>query len=195
MNACTSYDIIPYSFFCNMIVEDDLEASLDVHTVSSSSSYYEYIRDRWRAARKMQKKKECEERKKNQRKMFTKARRHKEEANEAAPMIKRKKEKEKRSSWSRASLRGSPRGSLVITGSCVTTKQLDDDVIPTYTTTQVEEEGSLSLIVRASESSFNATQLDDSTIEDQNDETALNVHKHSYFIGSSGCEVVHNRGS
>ena len=193
MNACAGYDIIPYSFFCDMIVEDDLEASLDVHTVSSSSSYYEYIRDRWRAARKMQKKKECEERKKNQRKMFTKARRHKEEANEAAPMIKRKKEKKKRSSWSRASLRGSPRGSLVITGSCVTTKQLDDDVIPTYTTTQVEEEGSfLSLIVRASEPSFNATQLDDSTIEDQNDETALNVHKHSYFIGNSGCEVVHN---
>ena len=186
--------MIPYSFFCNMIVEDDLEASSLAHTVSSSSSYYEYIRNRWNAARKMQKKKERKERKKNQRKMFVQARRHKEEADEAAPMIKRRKEKE-RSSREQSSLRGSPRSSLVITGSYVTTKHLDDNVVPTYTTTQVGEEGSSSLIVRASEPSFNATQLDDATIEDQNDETALDIHKHSYFIRSSGCEVVHKGGS
>ena len=198
MNACTGYDMIPYSlFFCNMIVEDDLEASSLAHTVSSSSSYYEYIRDRWKAARKMQKKKECKERKKNQRKMFVQARRHKEEADEAAPMILKRRNNERSSRESRASSRGSPRSSLVITGSYVTTKHLDDNVVPTYTTTQVGEEGSSSLIVRASEPSFNATPLDDAnaTIEDQNDETALDIHKHSYFIRSSGCEVVHNGGS
>ena len=194
MNAsCTGYDMIPYSFFCNMIVEDDLEASSLAHTVSSSSSYYEYIRNRWNAARKMQKKKERKERKKNQRKMFVQARRHKEEADEAAPMIKRKKKE--RSSREQSSLRGSPRSSLVITGSYVTTKHLDDSVVPTYTTIQVGEEGSSSLIVRASEPSFNATRLDYATIEDQNDETALHIHKHSYFIRSSGCEVVHKGGS
>lgn len=195
MNACTGYDMILYSFFCNMIVEDDLEASSLAHTVSSSSSYYEYIRNRWNAARKMQKKKERRERKKNQRKMFVQARRHKEEADEAAPMIKRRKEKERSSRESQSSLRGSPRSSLVITGSYVTTKHLDDSVVPTYTTIQVGEEGSSSLFVRASEPSFNATRLDDATIEDQNDETALHIHKHSYFIRSSGCEVVHKGGS
>ena len=142
----------------------------------------------------MQKKKECKERKKNQRKMFVQARRHKEEADEAAPMILKRKKKERSSRESQASSRGSPRNSLVITGSYVTTKHLDDNVVPTYTTTQVGEEGSSSLIVRASEPSFNTTQLDDATIEDQNDETALDIHKHSYFIRSSGCEVVHNNG-
>ena len=200
MIACTGYDIMPYLFWEVSMVEDD-SASL-AHTVSSSSSYDEYIRYRWRAARKMQKKRERMKRKKIQRrkKTIAQARRRKEEAHEAAHMIKR--EKKRRSSRSQ-SLRGSPRGSFVIMASNSYEPQqleLEDDVIiPTYTT----QPGG-SLIIRASEpydSSYIATQLvnDDATIEDgdQNRENELEVedihhyHNHSYFISSSGCEVVH----